>query len=326
MRRHLSRGAGLAETAIVLSFTMLLLLGTMQVALLSFYQVQLDGGTFFYAQQYSAGATNQATLAGTLQRLFPSIVTSSIVEAPMPPPNTNEPVNYTQWGNQTLRYGGASLIRPQRLGTSINLTSGAFSLLGSSVKLYSGNVDGRLMVGNHDDDAQGLGYNSPGVYASMFDPLLKDDQNVPPYYFNIADMRYCGSWVSQATQGLCSGVSLETLGMAEFLKDDNYNKNVAAGVGPGGPFYLMGCHQRVYAAIGAFLFANPARPASTKPSDFAGNSDWNETPSGPMVASSPLLAPYSFRLVYAWDQATHPKVVGKGFYGQFSPLHPEIGC
>ncbi len=326
MNKNYTRGAALAETAIILSFTLVMLLGAMQVALLSFYQVQLDGATFLYAQQYAAGASNKPVLAGTLQRLFPSIVTANIIESSNTPPNTNEPLNYTHWGNQTLRYGGAALIRPQRLSTQLTMSTGSLSVLGSSISLSSGNVDGRLMVGNHDDDAQGLDYNDPAVFSSLVDPLIQDDQNVPPYYFTISDMRYCGSWVSMSSYGMCGGKALETLGLAEFLKDDNYGDNVADGVGPGGPFYLIACHQRVYAAIGKFLLANPARPASTKPSDFNGNSDWNETPSGPMVANSPLMQPYSFRLLYTWDIPTHPKVVGKGFYGQFSPLHPEIGC
>ncbi len=325
MRSWNSRGAALAETAIILSFTLMMLLGTMQLALLSYYQVQLDGATFFYAQQYAAGANNKAVLAGTLQRLFPSIVTASIVETAKTPPDTTQPVNYTQWGNQTLRYGGAALIRPERLSTQLKMSTGPLSIFGGNIALSAGNVDGRSMVGNHDDDAQGVGYNSGAAYGALTDPLTGDDQNTPPYYFDLADMRYCGAWTTMTSPGPCLGTGLQTLGLSEYLKDDNY-KNTVNGVAPGGTFQYIACHQRVFAAIGNFLLANPVRPASTKPSDFAGNNDWNETPSGPMIANSPLLQPYSFRLLYTWDLPTTANIVGKGFLGEFHPLHPEIGC
>src|SRR5262249_21201965 len=119
------------------------------------------------------------------------------------PPVTNEPVNYTQWGSLTNRYGGAALIRPQRVeaGASMNLRN--LSVLGANIPLSSGMIDGRAMVGNHDDDAQGAGYDSPTVFNSLVDPLSQDDQNTPPYYFTLAFQWYCQAFNN--TQTSCGG-------------------------------------------------------------------------------------------------------------------------
>ncbi len=179
-----SRATALTETAITLSFTLMLVFGALQLGLMGYYQLQLDGKTFFFAHGYASGSTNTAALNVALGPLFPN-VPMNISPIAQYPPDTQVPVNFTQWGSLNNRYGGASVLRPQRLQAQASVSLNA-SVLGGNVALDSGSVDGRPVIGNHDDDAQGVDFNSPAADTTVEDPLTVDDQNVPPYYITLA--------------------------------------------------------------------------------------------------------------------------------------------
>jgi hypothetical protein len=313
--RFFERGSALAETAISLAFVMLCLLGAMEIALLGIYQLELDGSTFFFAHSYAVGSTDVPTLRTTFAALFPNVPTSLTSPAFYAPATTTEPVNFTQWGSLNNRYGGASVVRPQRVGVNQQLT-GSFGVLNqSSTTMYSTNVEGRTMVGNHDMDAQGADYNGGTVANSLVDPLSQDDQNVPPYYITQAPYNYCASF-NYGTN--CGNTHLTSMGMAEFLKNDNY-QSPNNGILPNGVFQAMGCHQRIFAQLAA-AFASPTRPNAPTggPLDV-----WDETSSGP--SSVLAFGGTSFKTVYSWD--VYPWV-GESVSqaGQVAPLHPLNGC
>lgn len=314
------RGAALAETAITLSFTLLCILGGMQIALLGFYQVQLDGSTFFFAHGFAIGQSN-AGLSGTnLPNVFPNVQTSVLTPTYASPPDTSVDPNFTQWGALINRYGGASLSRPQRVEASTQLNTSALSILGNSVTLSGGNIDSRSMIGNHDDDAQGAGYNSATVYNSLVNPLTTDDQNVPPYYFNLAFMWYCSAF--DYAGGVCPARSLHSLGLAEYLKNDNYTA-LQNGLVTGGVFQTMACHQRIFVDLAnLFPATRPHLGASPNPANYIGT-EYDETATGPSSVAAANGA--SFQLVYSWD--VYP-IHGEGFAnaGQLFPLHPTNGC
>ncbi len=222
------------------------------------------------------------------------------------------PVNFTQWGNLQNRYGGASILRPQRLAVASKMTLNWLSVLGNNLTLSSGNVDGRDMIGNHDDDAQGIAYDSSTEYQTLVDPLTQDDQNTPPYYFNLAFMWWCNDSVPWGPT--CSNKELRSIGLAEYLKNDNYNTS-EDGTGPGGTFEIIACHQRIFADLaGAF-------PA-TMPTYTAGG-DYDEV-NGPTSVSSWNDA--SFELVYSWDYMPIMGENGNAMEGRLYPLDPDAGC
>ena len=318
--RHLVRGSALAETAITLSFTLLLLLGAMQLAIVGYFQMQLDAATFEFGHYYALGVTDPGGLS-QIDQLFPNVPVTSITFTAASPPFTNVPVNFTQWGQLTNRYGGAAIIRPQRLQTQAKMTVNGLSVLGNSVSLSAGNVEGRYMTSNHDDDAQGAAYNSTTVYNTQENPFTQDDQNVPPYYFNFGFIMYCGPQSMSSDQ--CSYEQLRSLGLAEYLKDgpDTIDGNydlTTSGLAPGQVFQAMGCHQRVYAQL-----------ISDFPVDYAtANAIWKQNPSNNIyneTASQPLTTA-SVYLVYQWDVMP---VMGSSWgpmLGQQYPLHPLVGC
>ncbi|MEO9171211.1 MAG: TadE/TadG family type IV pilus assembly protein [Candidatus Baltobacteraceae bacterium] len=312
------RGAALAETAVVLSFLLLLLFGTMQLAVAGYFQMQLDAAAFEYAHTYALGATDPAALAQVAQ-LFPNVPTSGIAFSASSPPITDQPVNFTPGGQTTNRYGGASIMRPQRLNAQATLNVGGFGFLSANpIPFSAAAVEGRDMISNHDDDAQGAGYDSSTVYKTQVNPITQDDQNVPPYYFNFGFLFHCSD--NPGWGATCSNQSLEALGLAEYLKDGNVavdgNYDVAdSGVTAGQTFQAMAFHQRIYAQIAAVLLVNPTKPA------FSGSSSsfWSET-SGITVPSQTA----SFKLIYSWDVRS---AAGKGNgLGRQNPLSPLSGC
>lgn len=318
------RGSALAETSIILSFTLLMLFGAMQTALTGYFQMQLDAATFEYAHAFALGATDPAALSQIAQ-LFPNVPQANVSFSASSPPITNQPVNFTQWGSVTNRYGGASIMRPQRLNTKATLSVSQFGFLKTGTMPFSaGDVEGRNMISNHDDDAQGAAYDSQTVYNSQVNPINQDDQNVPPYYFNFAFMWHCSA-ASFGASCPSGSQSLATLGMAEYLKDGldsvdgNYDIN-SPGVQLNETFQPMSCHQRVYAQIAQYLQSEAALPRtapSPQPS-MASDPFWSET-SGVTTGNGVSIA-----LVYSWD-SVNPNGHGP-LFGQHTPLSPMTGC
>ena len=312
------RGSALAETSVILSFLLLLLFGTMQLALAGYFQMQLDAATFEYSHAYALGATDPAALAQIAQ-LFPNVPPGSIVFSASSPPLTTQPVNFTPNGQTVNRYGGASILRPQRLNAQATMTTGSLGFLSSQpIPFTAGDVEGRYMISNHDDDAQGAGYDSQTVYNTQVNPITQDDQNVPPYYFNFGFMFHCTS--APGWGATCPQQGLESLGLAEYLKDGNdavdgnYDMPTT-GVTSGEAFQGMAFHQRIYAQIAAVVLLNPTKPAF----DPKVPSFWSET-SGITVP----LQTASFKLIYSWDV---PNAIGKGTgLGRQNPLSPLAGC
>lgn len=321
-RAQCIRGAALAETAVTLSFALLTIYGAFQIGLMGYFQLQLDGATFFFTHAYASGtsqASDTSKYDSALAPLFPNVTTANITPTFQVPPDTQVPVNYTQWGTLTQRYGGISLLRPQRLQAKATYTlSGSIwsSLLSETqhnIALSAGNVDARPVIGNHDDDAQGAGYNTSTVYNSVIDPLISDDQNVPPYYFNFAFMWECNSTSNDvnAPWSTCSNPNLTSLGLAEFLKDDNYN-NATDGIDQGGVFYLMKCHQQYYAAISLVLALDTIRPTGSK----AAADVWDNA-----------IDQAGLNTIDKWDVNDVEDLGGnQSNIGRQNPLDPDKGC
>ncbi len=330
----------MVETAVSLSLALLTLYGAFDLGLMGYLQLQLDGATFFYTHAYASGAaqTQQAGQYGQqLQSLFPNVATANMSPMPAPPPTTDMPVNYTQWGTVTDRFGGASLLRPQRLQTqaTYQVAGGTWSAIFPQavqpITLSSGNVDARPVIGNHDDDAQGADFNSQEVYNSLYDPLITDDQNVPPYYFNFGFMWQCAAGPPPGTAGsqwdtagdTCDSMHINSLGLAEFLKDDNYyaGNRPNNGIDSGGTFELIKYHQQVYASLSLALFFFPDQPTGQQ------LQDWNSVP---FPDAAPWGMPgYAVEQYFPnqWDvRDINGLAESNSELGRQYPLTPQNGC
>lgn len=310
---HPRAGTAMVETALTLGFTLMLLIGAIEIGLVGYYQMQLDGATFFFAHSVAVdgGSANPAAINAALKHVFRGVATnmSPVYAAP---PVTSVPVNFTQWGQLNSRYGGASVVRPQRVQAQSSMRLDWLNVLGKGTTLTAGNVDGRAMVGNHDDDAQGAGFNSTTATNTMVDPITADDQNVPPYYINLSFISFCQDAPPWGPS--CSTRTLRAIGLGEFLKDDNYN-TPQNGVGPGGTFETVACHQRIYADLAAAFPA--ARPAYSPGGDY-------DQVNGP--ASVPAWNGASFQLVYSWDYMPVQGESANARVGRLYPMPVSNGC
>ncbi len=333
-----SLGSALAETAIILSFTLMVLFGGVQIALVGFMQTQLDAATYMYSHASSLGETNYTDLNSSLAGMFPSLSLSSWGSSNVTSGNplstdTSTMPNFIEWGSTTDRYGGASIIRSQLMQTQGTTSVKGLSELGGTVTLNAGMVEGESMVGNHDDDAQGVSYNSSTVYGSLVNPLnlggTGDDQNVPPYYVAQGFMFYCNEQFDFGTDCEDYTTSLRSLGLAEYLKDDenddagNYTTTQVPddGIGLGGTFATMACHQRIYADLAA---AFPSTMPTPSPSP-GPNNDWDEQSTGPGTVSA--WGGASFQMVYSWDvQGSYTETPGSSTFANEYPLSPQDGC
>jgi hypothetical protein len=254
----------MVETAITLGFSLLLLYGSMMLGLIGYNQLQLDGATFFltkaYAEQYSAtGTTDKTALDNAIGPVFPNVPVASASFSPAPAPSTNVGgVNYTPTGTTTGRFGGASVLLPRREQTSLSMTlsgqtwNGLMGAQSQPITINGGNLDARPTIGNRDDDTYGTNYNDQA--QSFLDPIVGDDQNVPPYYTELAFMNFCFGGGPTGNNGnghwdTCTTNTLGSIGLAEYMKDDNYSSSYTDSVDPGGMFYYMECHQYWYVRV-----------------------------------------------------------------------------
>jgi hypothetical protein len=278
---HLARGAAMAETAMVLSFTMILLFGILQVVVIGYLQVAGDAAVFMAAHEYTLGVT-QANITNAEKSMVPNVIATNVTFTPAPPPDVDPSPFTSIYGNinQSSRSGGYSLVRPQNYQVYLKSAALYNGVLGfSNMPLSSGAVEPYYLMSNSVMNNSGDGPNDPnalsGNYlnpgnASPFEPNTDNDatnMNVPPYYAPTRDIEFCSDpYQSEPAaaarffpQGICANPAGLNLGLAEYLDNDNYALSTM-GVNSGGVFSAMAGHQRIYANL---INAFPALPAGT---------------------------------------------------------------
>jgi hypothetical protein len=280
--QHLARGAAMAETAMVLSFTMILLFGILQVVLIGYLQVAGDAAVFMAAHEYTLGVT-QTNITNAEQSMVPSVIATNVTFTPAPPPNVNPSPFTSIYGtiNQNSRSGGYSMVRPQNYQVYLKSAALYNGVLGfNNMPLSSGAVEPYYLMSNSVMNNSGDGPNDPnalsGSYlnpgdASPFEPdtdTAATNMNVPPYYAPTRVLEFCGDpyvnnfgsrFFSGGSATTCSNPENMNLGLAEYLDNDNYALS-AMGVNSGDVFSAMAGHQRIYVDL---IAAFPAIPVVT---------------------------------------------------------------
>ncbi len=270
MRRQ--RGTALAEVAVVVSFTLIMLFGVLQFVLLGYYQLASDAAVFFGAHQYALGYTSMTNLK--TGGLFPTVIDpTSITFTPTVPTGfqTDEPVNYgnPSLGNTATRDGGVTIVIPQSLQASLSTpVHGLFTIIPAmnNVPVSSGSVEAFYQQAAGYYDAQGLLYNSGATYLNnLTNPLGNNhttlDMNTPPYWAAQHFMIFCNKDQGGGNPGTNNAFGLQCngngqprdigIGIAEFLDNSNYTNPGGLGVQTSSQdvFQAMSCHQRIYTAL-----------------------------------------------------------------------------
>ena len=158
-RFRATRGAALAETALVLAATLTLTFGIIQIGILGYLQLMCDGAAFIAAHEYSlSNTTTYQTLA---TKPFP-LVGAMYVDQKGPAATTVS-VNYNE-SNPAAREGGVTLLRPNPSQATAHAT-GPSGVLGvgiaglSGLDIHGAAIDPNVLMSNEFYDAAGLGYS-----------------------------------------------------------------------------------------------------------------------------------------------------------------------
>ncbi len=280
------RGAVLPETAIVLSFVLVIVLGAIQMGVIGGLQLMADGAAFVAAHEFSLNyAKSTAANQQTVTNIFPQINVLPIAVASNAPAVAPSDVSVAYPTSQSARMGGASLLRGSNLQATVNVT-GKAGMLGqflsglSNFGVHGSAIEPLSWQTNAQYDVAGAGYTSLSPVVSSF---FGSAQDVPFSYVSISRMSVClqGGAAGVAPQfGLTcpsSNQQIIALGSAEFLDQDNWARsagnNTHLGAGPFGSspgtagaylntytFAEMFCHQQFYAGLESYL-VNAQRPS-----------------------------------------------------------------
>jgi hypothetical protein len=270
---HAMRGTAVPETAVVVSFVLVLFFGMFQIVTIGFLQVAGDAGTFLAAHEFTLGVDPNA-IATMESTMVPRIIATAIQYTPAPPPSVDPNLFASIYGsfplNNNQRNSGWTTVRPQNFQVFVNQNSANGSvatyqgILGfSNIPIDSGAVEGFYLMTQNEMDNFGVDPNS-GLTGNILNnanagPFLpQSDQtvanmNTPPYYLPNPIMEICSSpWNGSggSFSDACSNSYVWYLGLAEYLSNTNYAPGtLQMGVGAGQVFNAMGIHQRVYASL-----------------------------------------------------------------------------
>lgn len=268
------RGAALAETAVVVSFTLIVLFGILQLVVISYLQIAGDAATFVAAHEYTLGVS-QNTIVQTESSMIPAIIATSVSFTPAPPPTVDPTLFTNVYGAMTSnnRHGGYTMVRPQNFQVYLNQNTGAGAtatykgVFGfNNTPISSGAVEGYYLMTQNEMDNFGVDPNSDvggnilnEAYASPFLPqsdAIVANMNTPPYYLPNPIMKICTypwrvtSTVNNfGTQCPSGYASAWYLGLGEYLSNYNYAATGGMGTAASQVFAAMAVHQRLYANL-----------------------------------------------------------------------------
>jgi hypothetical protein len=268
-RRPFARGAAIIETALVMSVVLLLMLASINLATIGFYQMSADAAAFF--DGHSSALNRSCVGAGTVgNSVFTRIPSSSFSCTAIAGQNLNVPVTGYNFNSTTTRWGGYSIVQGSQIRTTVDATS-------ASIGLLPGGLQAPILGESFEPqfDEYGVHYNADSNQAGIDWFTNRVDyftqgENTPPYFVGYRIMQMCGTTTFtagtsnagnavSAPWATCSNTLWHGLGLAEYLDTDNWGYE-NPGIGPvntaGTPkatFQFAQCHQQLYVQFAKML-------------------------------------------------------------------------
>jgi len=268
----------MAETAMAISFTLILLFGMIQLVALSYFQVAGDAAVFVAAHEYTLGVS-PATIASAESSMVPQGIATNVIYTAAPPNPVGSGLFNSIYGNNinnNERDDGYTLVRPQNFTAYLN-NSAAFPGILGNLPVNSASVEGYYLMTNQQMNQFGTGPDNSATLGGNYlnaanaSPFLPQsdatiaNMNTPPYYLPSPVIQVCGDpW--QAGGGhtfntQCGNPHVWFLGLGEFLENSNYAPTSGlTGVSATQAFATMAQHQRIYANL---IAAFPAYSGAT---------------------------------------------------------------
>ena len=195
MRRAFGRGAVLVETALVISVVMLIMLASIRLATIGFYQMSADAAAFFDA--HASALRRSCSSTGTVgNSVFTRIPLGSFTCITIAGQNWAMPVTgYRPFGDAdpTHVLGGYSIVQGSQIRTTVDATAASIGLLPGGLKAP---ILGQAFEPQFDE--YGVHYNadtnqtgSLSWFTNRVD-YFTQGENTPPYFVGYRIMRTCG--------------------------------------------------------------------------------------------------------------------------------------
>jgi hypothetical protein len=311
------RGSVIVESTLVMSTTLLMIFGSISLAIDCYQRISADSGAFFAAHVYALNIAKpnadayetparQASMTTYANNVAKDMMISSM-RAQMKfvgVPNsgfslTGDPTYF----DKNSRHGGVSIVTPQAQQALVS--QDAYGLFGSIAKfsVTGASIEPDMQIVNPIYDI--AGNSSYAVSGGTAAKYFGTGMDQPPYYLSHNYLGYCTSLVWGV--GCNQTWQFRGLGVAEYLNDSNWSGPAVSILdSPGSTpnvFSAMLCHQRVYAWTTQHFFNSPSLPAYGMrdpggTANAAADAVWNETPA---LASNQSWTTYPFKLIYGWD-------------------------
>jgi hypothetical protein len=268
LRRPIARGVALVETALVMSFVLLMMLASINLSTIGFYQMSADAAAFFEA--HTAALRRSCTPTGSVANsIFTRIPSASFSCTTIAGQNLNVPVTAYNFQSNSTRYGGYSIMQGSQIRSTVDATAASIGLLPGGLKApilgeaFEPQFDEYGVHYNADSNQSGLSW-----FTNRVD-YFTEGENTPPYFVGYRIVRMCGiqtvtgssaaTAVSAPWSTCPNNVEWHGLGLAEYLDTDNWGYTnpgigpVHATSSPKATFQYAECHQQLYVAFAAKL-------------------------------------------------------------------------
>ena len=302
-RRGRSSGAALPESALVISTILLMILGSLRLAIVGYTQVSADAAAFTSARFSGVGDPNGATKTATA---VSAVQAGDITTAQGLPAPAQAPVDYNLSQDST-RHGGVTMMQAAQVVTTVLKTNLDGLLFGAnSISVTSTAIAPQYLDFYSHENVLGQSYNSGAALGSAQN-YFTGGENVPPYFVGFHYFEYCEASLESGPWTDCPGtIDFDAIGMAEFLDEDNWARTQPGVTGTDAVFKEMLCHQNAYANVAALAYAAATHTAAA----------------GVLTDSQT-----DVHTIYSWDVHAQGGYPPSSYTGPGSfPTSPDAGC
>jgi hypothetical protein len=300
-RRRIA-GSALPETSLIVTTILLLMLGSIRLALVGYTQLATDAAAFTNARLTGVGdpsAVSKTTIA--VSRVNAGDIS---VQQGLPAP-AQVPVDYNII-DDTTRHGGATMMQAAQVVTTVLKSDLDGLLVGANPISVTGTAFAPQYLDFYShQNVLGDAVNSAAALGAATN-YFTQGENVPPYFVGFHFMQFCETSLEAGPWSECTAPDFDALGFAEYLDQDNWNRTQSGVVGADATFKEMLCHQNKFADVATIAYAATTRAA----------------------AAAVLTAAQSdIQTIYSWDAHSQGGYPPSSYTGPGSfPTSPDAGC
>jgi hypothetical protein len=335
MRRN-ARGSALAETAMVLTTLLLVVLGVFRLGIVAYMQLGTEGTAWTLARQISLGDTLTNAQTNASAKIFRQIGSSDTTNTTANTPFMWMPLSF---GSSSSVHGGVSLVLQNQQRLLTQHTGIPTLLKGGTVTTSAVSVEGTPMTRGLYFNVAEASYNASnyGSITNFSSAPSSSGESTPPYFVTTNYMCYCQisgtistnlttMWTPDGTthRAWCpSGKGVyRPLGVAEYLDAKNWNNSPGGVTSSGAIFSTIACHQR-YLAKAAQLIA----ALNVSVNSLSGGADVDSVKASMDASINGTDTAKAIATIYSWDY-NGPYTgysAGTSMNNSF-PLTPTAGC